>query len=534
MERLTKNEKIIVGILALLSAVTYLLNLGLLPLRIDESIRTTIAIEMMNSGDFITPTMWGQFYYSKPPLFNWILIGFWQLFDSLSLFVYRLPSVLSFFGISIVTWFVSRKHIGEKAAVMAAFGFLLCSTLVIRDSMFGYIDPMLSMVTLMGFYTVFHFHQQGKYWYLFVLSYFLAAIGVMLKGAPTLLFQAITLLVWFVYKRDFKSLFKPSHFAGMALFIVLVGSYFYLYSTQNDVSNYAAGLEKQVALRTPAHHEWYETLFYYLIFPFENFGMLLPTSLFTLVAFRKGMIKRWFQNDFLAFTFLILCVNVIPYWLSPGYRFRYLMMLYPLWFILGAEAYFSVKGAETIKLWINRAFLLIGILLIPTFVYWYFFQLEMVDVELTIWLIVLCTAAAIALLFWFRKSSYHIYLSFAFIILFRIGYDVGFIPQWSADEDNIEVYKRVQAEKILKAANGKTIRVFGKTPMSRSYAFYLGAGQGEIIRKTTEIDTNYVYLITDTRLPMIKDYEYESLYEYELRFKTYIVYLIDFKGKKEG
>jgi hypothetical protein len=160
--------------------------------------------------------------------------------------------------------------------------------------------------------------------------------------------------------------------------------------------------------------------------------------------------------------------------------------------------------------------------------------LEMVDVELTIWLIVLCAAAAIALLFWFRKSSYRIYLSFAFIILFRIGYDVGFIPQWSADEDNIEVYKRVQAEKILKAANGKTIRVFGKTPMSRSYAFYLGAGQGEIIRKTTEIDTNYVYLITDTRLPMIKDYEYESLYEYELRFKTYIVYLIDFKGKKEG
>lgn len=534
MRPLSKVEKRWALALFLLSGFAYLFNLGMLPLRIDESIRTTIAIEMLNSGDYIKPTMWGRFYYSKPPLFNWIVIGFWGLFDEISLFVYRLPSVLSFLGIAVTTWFVSRKHIGERAAVMAAFGFLLSSTIVIRDSMFGYIDPMLSMVTIMGFYTVFHFHQKGQYWLLFLLSYFLAAIGVMLKGAPTLLFQAFTLAAWFIYKRDFRSLFKPAHFAGIALFIVLVGSYFYIYSMQNEVANYAAGLEKQVALRTPAHHAWYETLFYYIIFPFENFGMLLPTSLFTIVAMRKGMLKRWFQNDFLAFTVIVICVNIIPYWLSPGYRFRYLMMLYPSWFMLGAEAYYTVKDADKLKNWIDRAFLLIGLLLVPLFVYWYFFQMVQVGTIETSWLLVLCLSSTWAIFQWYRKKGQRVYLAFLFIILFRIGYDVGFIPQWSADEENIEVYKRVQADRILEAANGKPIRVFDKTPMSRSYAFYLGAGQKNIIEKTTEIDTNYLYLITDTRLPMVAKYEYESLYEYDLRFKTYVVYLLDFKGKKKG
>ncbi|MDC1221295.1 phospholipid carrier-dependent glycosyltransferase [Salibacteraceae bacterium] len=534
MHRLSKSERLWAIALFVLSGFAYLFNIGLLPLRIDESIRTTIAIEMMNSGDYIKPTMWGRFYYSKPPLFNWIVIGFWQLFDEVSLFTYRLPSVLSFLGIAVVTWFVSRKHIGERAAVMAAFGFLLSSTVVIRDSMFGYIDPMLSMVTLMGFYTVFHFHQKKQYWPLFLLSYLLAAIGVMLKGAPTLLFQALTLSAWFLYKRDFRSLFRPAHFAGIGLFILIVGSYFYVYSMQNDVANYAAGLEKQVALRTPAHHSWYETLFYYIIFPFENFGMLLPTSLFTIVAMRKGMLKRWLKNDFLAFTLMVICVNIIPYWLSPGYRFRYLMMLYPLWFMLGAEAYYNIQDAEKMKQWINRAFLLIGLLLIPLFVYWYFFQLQETGIEETIWLIALSLAAATGLYLWFRNKTHRVYLSFMFIILFRIGYDVGFIPQWSSDEKNIEVYKRTQAGRILEAADGKPIRVFGKTPMSRSYAFYLGSGQQNIIKRSTEKDTNYVYLITDTRLPMIKNYEYDILYEYDLRFKTYVVYLVDFKGKSEG
>jgi 4-amino-4-deoxy-L-arabinose transferase-like glycosyltransferase len=122
MHRLSKSERLWAIALFILSAFAYLLNIGLLPLRIDESIRTTIAIEMMNSGDYIKPTMWGRFYYSKPPLFNWIVIGFWQLFDEVSLFAYRLPSVLSFLGIAVVTWFVSRKHIGRFWVFIIKYG----------------------------------------------------------------------------------------------------------------------------------------------------------------------------------------------------------------------------------------------------------------------------------------------------------------------------------------------------------------------------------------------------------------------------
>ena len=39
----------------------------------DEAIRSLVALEMKLSGNLITPTLHGEYYYNKPPLYNWIL-----------------------------------------------------------------------------------------------------------------------------------------------------------------------------------------------------------------------------------------------------------------------------------------------------------------------------------------------------------------------------------------------------------------------------------------------------------------------------
>lgn len=64
---------ILAGILFL---PAYLLNLNMVQLIRDEAIRAIVAFEMIQSGDFITPTIGGQPYLMKPPLFNWIIAFF--------------------------------------------------------------------------------------------------------------------------------------------------------------------------------------------------------------------------------------------------------------------------------------------------------------------------------------------------------------------------------------------------------------------------------------------------------------------------
>jgi hypothetical protein len=150
MPNLSNREIGIVSILTFVAIIAHLLNLGVTPLMADEAIRANVAWEMIASKNYIVPTMWGDFYYRKPPLYNWVIIGFFQAFNSYSEFVFRLPSVIPLFILSFATWFVSRNHIGERAAAIAAFGFLLSGRLLTRDSLLGHIDIAFSLVTFIG------------------------------------------------------------------------------------------------------------------------------------------------------------------------------------------------------------------------------------------------------------------------------------------------------------------------------------------------------------------------------------------------
>ena len=48
------------------------INLGLMPFILDEGTRADVSMEMALIGNYIAPTINGEFYYNKPPLFNWL------------------------------------------------------------------------------------------------------------------------------------------------------------------------------------------------------------------------------------------------------------------------------------------------------------------------------------------------------------------------------------------------------------------------------------------------------------------------------
>ena len=100
MQGIRLSDNLLYFCAAFLLLIGYLFNLGVQPLYLEEPRRTIVAMELLENQNFWVPTLIGEYYYNKPPLYNWLLIAFSKLFDGFNEFGLRLPTVLSSFGIA--------------------------------------------------------------------------------------------------------------------------------------------------------------------------------------------------------------------------------------------------------------------------------------------------------------------------------------------------------------------------------------------------------------------------------------------------
>jgi 4-amino-4-deoxy-L-arabinose transferase-like glycosyltransferase len=60
-------------------ALHYSASLNIVELRGEEPRRAIVAMEMDITGEYVVPKINGWNYYNKPPLFNWVLAGLFQI-----------------------------------------------------------------------------------------------------------------------------------------------------------------------------------------------------------------------------------------------------------------------------------------------------------------------------------------------------------------------------------------------------------------------------------------------------------------------
>src|ERR1051325_1080594 len=85
-------------------------NLSIVPLYLEEPRRALIALEMLFNHNLIVPREMGEFYYKKPPLFNWLIIASYKIFGEGSELAQRLISVLSLLAMAMLTFLFVRKY----------------------------------------------------------------------------------------------------------------------------------------------------------------------------------------------------------------------------------------------------------------------------------------------------------------------------------------------------------------------------------------------------------------------------------------
>ncbi|NEU07597.1 hypothetical protein GZH53_04655 [Flavihumibacter sp. R14] len=332
-------------ILLFIAVPPFLINLGLLPLFADEPTRANVALEMILSKNFAVPTIGGEYYYNKPPLYNWMLAGFYLVTGSFSEFVTRLPAAIPMFLFAVtiyysVNYFLKNKQI----AALSGLFFLVNGRMLIYDSMLGHIDIFYSWLTYISFMGIFFFYRRKQWLNLFMFSYLLTAASFLAKGLPSLVFQGFTILALLAYTKNLKKLFSWQHIVSGLACLLVIGAYFFNYYQHNpNLEGYFSTIWDQSSRRTPAKTGMTKTLLHIIQFPFEHLFHLFPVSILVLFCLHKRFWRGLMENDFLKFISITFLANIWVYWISSETRPRYLLMLYPLLFVIWAHAYYTYR-----------------------------------------------------------------------------------------------------------------------------------------------------------------------------------------------
>ncbi len=213
-------------LLIIFSIPAFFINLGLLALFADEPTRANVALEMILSKNYAVPTIGAEYYYNKPPFYNWILAGIYQLSGNYSEFTTRLPAIIPMFLFAITIYFSVSYFLKDKRiAALSGILFLVNGRMLIYDSMLGHIDIFYSWLTFSSFMLIFYFLQKKNWFLLFFISYVITAITFLSKGLPSIVFQGFTLIAILVYTKNFKKLFSWQHIlSGLICVLINVSS----------------------------------------------------------------------------------------------------------------------------------------------------------------------------------------------------------------------------------------------------------------------------------------------------------------------
>ena len=129
-----------------------------------ESNYTLTALEMLKANDYMSPRIYGNYWFDKPIFFYWELIGAYKLFG-INEFASRLfPTIFSISSLGFLYWFTTKiadRRLAITAVLVLGTSFaywLLAKTVITDSTLFLFFNA-----TLAFFYLAYSSNQ--KYYY---------------------------------------------------------------------------------------------------------------------------------------------------------------------------------------------------------------------------------------------------------------------------------------------------------------------------------------------------------------------------------
>ena len=469
-----KTKFTLLALALLLPAFLYHLGVVSVFLGVDEATRAMVSWEMILSGEYFTPSINGEYYFKKPPLYNWILIIFFKIFGY-SEFVMRVPNILALILFGYVIFHFNKSKFSRNQAILLGLMIISCLRVIFWESYFAYIDILFSAIVYAMMMHIYKQFEKDSLVKLFLGAYVLTAFAYLLKGLPAIVFLGLSLLCLFLLKKSFKKLFSAAHFIGIGVFICILGSYYFLYQKTNGLDSIFTTLWNESLKRTASNSTILDTLKHIIVFPFEMSYHYLPWLLFIPFVFTEAGKKIFSDEPYFKYCLYLFLANIWVYWLSPNVYPKYILMLIPLVYTFSFKAYLLNEG--TWKTYFYRILLfLIAALSLFSFVIPFVFK--NLEIEHLIF-ISMGVAIGLGLLFYLalKNSDHVISLFIAALFLFRILHtDVFWIPR----DHKFESFKE-DADNIQKIIGEEKVYYLNWQPVQHANSFYLSHKTKKVI-----------------------------------------------------
>jgi 4-amino-4-deoxy-L-arabinose transferase-like glycosyltransferase len=301
----------------------------------DEPGFVQVSREMASHGSWLFPSMGGELYDDKPPLYFWLLASLYWLTGS-TRWTFLLPSLAAALGIVGLTYDLARRLCGRAAALACAV-LLLTSLQFVLQTRSAQIDATLCLLTTLSLYGLLRHLALGPAWGWYFVSGLAAGLGVITKGVGFLPLLAL-LPYAYLRARGFQPL-PPIRggwrwAAAPAAMLLAIAAWVapMLAEVAASGDSHLAAYRDGILLRETAtryfdawhhRHPWY----YFLTDAILPLWLPLSALFFWLVP---GWLRAWRRRDARPWLPLAWVLLVVVFFsLSPGKRDLYVFPALP-------------------------------------------------------------------------------------------------------------------------------------------------------------------------------------------------------------
>ena len=287
----------------------------------DEGRYSEITREMLEKGDFVTPTLNYVRYFEKPPLHYWLNALSFKLFG-LNEFAARFTGTLAGLLTVLLVYHTGCKLFGRREGILAAFilgtttGFLAQSRINLTDMTLTFcLSAALCCFIIAADDRERH---KGRYYYSFFLF---SALAVLTKGLIGIVLPAGIIAIYLATTRRWHLLKEMRLTGGIGLFLAVAVPWFVLVSLRNpEFARFFFIHEHLERFLTKVHGRYHPFWFFIPVL----LATMFPWSLYALRAVARAWGERRHPNGdrlmfllaWAAFIFLFFSAShskLVPY-----------------------------------------------------------------------------------------------------------------------------------------------------------------------------------------------------------------------------
>ncbi len=335
----------------------------------DEGSNAEAAREMLETGDWISPTLNYEPRFAKPAFTYWLISGSYRLFG-INEFAARFPSAISGLLVLLVQYAFVYRWLGAPLALLSSIMLLLNMEFLAINRMV-ITDPELVVFTTLAGYSFWHAlnrsTKNSRWW--FICFYVAMGFGMLVKGPVGIIIPLVGVIPYLTLTRQWK-LFWQRGFPlfGISL-VIVVAAPWYIAMFQIHAEDYWAAAQANTTGRFMSPMEGHGgTFFFYvpiLLLGFFPWSAFLPSVLYQSLKKWKAY---WNEQEFgareshLEFFLSVWVVGLFVFFTLSATRLpHYIYPLFPASAILVALWWKRFQGMVLSPNWRVSRLLLLGI-----------------------------------------------------------------------------------------------------------------------------------------------------------------------------